>query len=159
MSWNHTDEHIDDGMAMMQVNLDDMSPEYCDYVMDLLFEAGAHDVYWIPIMMKKNRSGLMLNVLYDQKDRSKMEEILFKETTTLGVRYWPVSCHRLGRKFVEVDTPWGKVRVKEGVYQGDVVQYAPEYEECRSLAREAGIPLKKVYDQVRFNYELSQSQK
>src|SRR5690606_7937987 len=92
---------------------------------------------------------------YEQKDRSTMEDIIFKQTTTLGIRYWPVSCHRLGRRFVEVETNWGKVRVKEGVYNGEVVQYSPEYEECRSLAKEAGIPLKDVYDHVRLQYELS----
>jgi uncharacterized protein (DUF111 family) len=77
-----------------------------------------------------------------------MKEILFKETTTLGVRYYPLTVHRLERVFNKVETEWGTITVKEGILNGQVVQRAPEYEECKSLARLHDIPLKKVYERV-----------
>lgn len=151
--FNHQVEHLDENMMMIQCNLDDMNPEYTPYVTELLFEAGANDVYWTPIIMKKGRPGMMLNVLVDEKLRGKMEEIIFKETTTLGLRFWPVTCHRLARKSVQVQTRWGNVEVKTGEYQGQFVQFAPEYEQCKAIAVKHGIPLKAVYQEVRRSYE------
>lgn len=151
--FNHKEEHVDHQMIMMQCNLDDMNPEYAPYVADRLLEAGANDVYWVPIIMKKGRPGMMLNVLVEERLRSEMERIIFKETTTLGVRYWPLSCHRLARKVVKVETEWGAVDVKTGYYQGELVQYAPEFGQCQTIAKDHGIPLKQVYDAVRRSYE------
>jgi hypothetical protein len=149
MPFDHRDEHIDDGMLLLQANLDDMSPELCSYVMDLLFERGANDVYWIPIIMKKGRPGLMLNVLTDEAKLADMEEIIFAETTTLGLRYMRASVHRLGRSFQQVNTPWGPISVKAGWHRGQLVQFAPEFRECEAAAKAHGIPLKSVYDEVR----------
>ncbi len=143
---NH--EHIDDGMIKMEVNLDDMPGEWLGSVMDLLFEAGANDVFYTPIYMKKNRPGVLLQLLCAASNLDQMKEILFKETTTLGVRYYPLSVHRLERAFRHVQTKWGAVTVKEGLYNGELIQSAPEYEECKKLARENKIPLKTVYQQV-----------
>lgn len=151
--FNHETEHLDHHMLMIQCNLDDMNPEYTPYITEMLFEAGANDVYWTPIIMKKGRPGMMLNVLVDQNMRGEMERIIFKETTTLGVRYWPLTCHRLARKSVEVETEWGKVEVKTGYYQGEQVQYAPEFGQCQSIAKQYDIPLKQVYQAVRRSYE------
>lgn len=150
--FQHHEEHIDDGLILLQANIDDMNPEHCPYVMDKLFELGANDVYWIPIIMKKGRSGLMLNVLVDMERIEQVKELVFKETTTLGLRYAPVTCHRLGRALVNVVTPWGEVPVKIGYYQGKEVQYAPEFSDCRRIAHEHSIPLKHVYDTVRSLY-------
>ncbi|MEI7025019.1 nickel insertion protein [Paenibacillus sp. y28] len=149
MSFNHWDEHIDDAMLLLQANLDDMNPELCGYVGELLFEAGANDVYWVPIIMKKGRPGLMLNVLLDEGKLEAVEEVVFRETTTLGVRYMRASCHRLGREFVKVATPWGAISVKAGYHRGQLVQFAPEFKECEQAARVQGVPLKHVYDEVR----------
>lgn len=143
---NH--EHLDDQMLKMEVNLDDVSGELLGYVMDLLFEAGANDVFYTPIYMKKNRPGVLLQLLCSRKNLSRMEEILFKETTTLGVRYYPLTVHRLERVFRKVATKWGTVTVKEGIYAGQVVQRAPEFEDCKIIARIHHVPLKKVYEQV-----------
>ncbi len=143
---NH--EHIDDQMVKMEVNLDDIPGEWLGYVMDLLFEAGANDVFYTPIYMKKNRPGVLLQLLCAQKHVANIKEILFKETTTLGVRYYPLTVHRLERKFRMVTTECGPVTVKEGMYNGDVVQRAPEFEECKSIAQIHNIPLKKVYEMV-----------
>lgn len=141
-------EHIDDEMIKMEVNLDDMPGEWLGYVMDLLFEAGANDVFYTPIYMKKNRPGILLQLLSSRHKMKDMEEILFKETTTLGVRYYPLSVHRLERHFKSAETMWGSVTVKEGYFKGKLVQRAPEYEECKEIAKSQNIPLKQVYEQV-----------
>lgn len=145
----HREEHTDDGMLMIQANLDDMSPEWCGHVGELLFAAGANDVFWVPIYMKKGRPGVMLNVLIDGKRLGAMEEIIFAETTSFGLRYMNVTCHRLERRFDTVDTPWGAVRIKVGYHAGRMVEYAPEYEDCRAAAASGGVPLKRVYEEAR----------
>lgn len=123
--FSHTEEHVDKDMVKMEVNLDDISGEWLGYVMDQLFEAGANDVFYTPIYMKKNRPGVMLQVLCDQKMIIRMKEILFAETTTLGIRYYPLSVHRLARTFYHVQTEWGDVTVKQGLHNGEIVQSAP----------------------------------
>ncbi|MEK5038223.1 nickel insertion protein [Sporosarcina sp. FSL K6-3457] len=150
MAANHppNHEHIDHEMLKMEVNLDDISGEVLGYLMDLLIESGANDVYYTPIFMKKNRPGTLLQLLCSQENLEKMKEILFTETTTLGVRYYPLSVHRLERRFRTVSIEWGTVTVKEGMYEGQVIQSSPEYEECKKIAKQYNIPLKKVYEQV-----------
>jgi uncharacterized protein (DUF111 family) len=149
MGFQHREEHLDEGMLLLQANIDDMNPELCSYVGDLLFEAGANDVYWIPIIMKKGRPGIMLNVLVDERRLEHMEEVIFRETTTIGLRYLRASCHRLARSFEQVATPWGEINVKIGYHRGQMVQFAPEFKECEQAAKQFGVPLKKVYDEVR----------
>ena len=148
VSHPHNNEHIDDEMIKMEVNLDDVSGEWLGYVMDLLFDAGANDVFYTPIYMKKNRPGVLLQLLSSRHKLDKMKEILFKETTTLGVRYYPLTVHRLERKFKMIETEWGPVTVKEGYHAGDLVQRAPEYEECKEIAKQHNVPLKQVYEKV-----------
>lgn len=151
-SFNHELEHVDEQMIIMQANLDDMNPEFTSHITDMLLEKGANDVYWIPIVMKKGRPGIMLNVLTTQALLSELEHIIFTETTTLGIRYMQAACHRLGRRWVSVDTPWGAVSIKLGIYQNEVVQYAPEFSECEQLAKQNNVPLKQVYDEARKAY-------
>ncbi|TNJ64670.1 LarC family nickel insertion protein [Paenibacillus hemerocallicola] len=139
-------------MVLLQANLDDMNPEFSSYVMDRLFEAGANDVYWIPIIMKRGRPGMMLNVLAAADKLERMEAIVFAETTTLGLRYLKADVHRLGRQFAKVETEWGPITVKLGFHNGELVQMAPEFKECEAAAKRHGVPLKRVYEQVRRNY-------
>lgn len=141
-------EHIDNEMLKMEVNLDDISGEILGYLMDLLFDAGANDVYYTPIFMKKNRPGILLQLLCSQNNLDKMKQILFTETTTLGIRYYPLTVHRAERNFREISTKWGSVTIKEGIYGGQVIQSSPEYEECKKIALDQQIPLKKVYEEV-----------
>ena len=152
MTFQHKEEHVDAEMILLQANIDNMNHEFCSFVMDQLFEAGANDVYWLPIMMKKNRPGIMLNVLLDEELLPQVEEIIFRETTTLGLRYMQASCHRLGRESIAVDTEWGAIQVKLGYYGGKLVQFAPEFDDCERAAREHSVPLKAVYDEVRRVY-------
>jgi len=146
-------DHIDDQMVKVEVNLDDMPGEWLGYIMDLLFEAGANDVFYTPIYMKKNRPGILLQLLCSKRKLEEMEKILFSETTTLGVRYYPLTVHRLERTFQKVSTQWGDITVKEGYYNGQIVQRAPEYEECKTIAKKFNVPLKKVYHHVWKQYE------
>jgi uncharacterized protein (DUF111 family) len=140
--------HIDENMMKMEVNLDDIPGEWLGYVMDVLLEAGANDVYYTAIYMKKNRPGILLQLLCASKHIETMKKILFKETTTLGVRYYPLTVHRMERKFIKVETVWGPVTVKQGIQDGQILQNAPEYDECKAIAKHHHLPLKQVYEQV-----------
>jgi uncharacterized protein (DUF111 family) len=153
MKFNHGEEHVDEEMILLQANIDDMNPELCSYTADLLFAKGANDVYWIPIVMKKGRPGLMLNVLISEKLLTAAEQIIFTETTTLGIRYMQASVHRLGRRWVDVQTEWGTISIKLGIYQGGIVQYAPEFDQCEQISKQNGVPLKMVYDAARTAYQ------
>ncbi|MFC0215338.1 nickel insertion protein [Paenibacillus chartarius] len=151
--FHHPDEHLDAGMVMLQANIDDMNPEWCSYVGERLFEAGANDVFWIPIIMKKGRPGVMLNVLTAEDKLQAIEKVVFAETTTIGLRYMQVTCHRLARRFFPVETKWGTITVKAGYQDGRLTQFAPEFAECERAAREHGVPLKDVYDEVRRRFD------
>lgn len=140
--------HIDDAMFKIEVNLDDISGEILGYVMDLLIDAGANDVYYTSIYMKKNRPAILLQLLCSASKIENMKTILFKETTTLGIRYYPLTVHRMERTFRQISTKWGDVTVKEGILDGQVIKSAPEYEECKKLAEVHQVPLKAVYEEV-----------
>ena len=136
-------EHTDDEMLKIEVNLDDIPGEWLGHVMDLLFRAGATDVFYSPIYMKKNRPGVLLQLLCSKNDFDAMKEILLSETTTLGFRYYPITVQRMERRFIKVNTKWGAITVKQGIYKGEVFQQSPEYDECKSIADKYGVPLKK----------------
>jgi len=131
-------------LAMLETNIDDLNPEFYDYVMTRLFEAKALDVFLSPIQMKKNRPATLLRVLCEPVDVDPLMEILFTETSTLGVRQQSVIRHCLSRSFQTVDTSYGPVQIKiaEGI---GWTKAAPEYEDCRRLAEEKGVPLREVY--------------
>lgn len=141
-------EHIDEEMIKMEVNLDDTPGEWLGFVMDRLFEAGANDVFYTPIYMKKNRPGILLQLLCSKENIERMKRILWQETTTLGIRYFPITVHRAERQFIKVATEWGEVTVKQGIADDEVFQSSPEYEDCRQISKKHGIPLKKVYEAV-----------
>lgn len=145
---NSNFEHIDEKMIKLEVNLDDTSSEWLGFLMDKLLEAKVADVFYSPIYMKKNRPAVMLQVLCSLEQLDTIKEIIFNESTTLGIRYYPMTVHRLERHFYELDTPWGKVTIKEGKLNGVTVQQAPEYEDCRRIAEEQQLPLKKVFQYI-----------
>ncbi len=131
-------------LAMLETNIDDLNPEFYDYVMARLFEANALDVFLSSIQMKKNRPATLLRVLCEPVDVDTLMEILFTETSTLGIRQQSVTRHCLSRTFQTVDTPYGPVQVK--IAQGNNWRKAaPEYEDCRRLAEEKSVPLRDVY--------------
>lgn len=146
-----------DQVWALETNLDDISGELIGHCATLLAEAGALDVYTTSIQMKKNRPGVLLSVLCSAADLPKLEKILFRETTTLGVRRWPVSRHKLERRPHCVTTEFGEVAGKLAVLGDGGVSFSPEFEACRSIALERQIPLKDVYDLARRAYEQSVS--
>lgn len=133
-------------LLVLETNIDDLNPEFYEYVMERLFAAGARDVFLLPIQMKKNRPGVLLWVLCRTADRETLTAVIFSETSTLGVRSYPVTRAALRRAHKEVSTPYGRVRVKLAYGPGGQVHLAPEYEDCKRLARERQVPLKAVYD-------------
>jgi uncharacterized protein (TIGR00299 family) protein len=135
-----------DRVALVQTNLDDMNPEILGRVMQQALERGALDVYYTPVQMKKNRPGVLLTVLCGGAEADAFAEFLLRETTAFGVRVQLAERRKLQREFVTVNTPHGPVAVKLGKLDGQVLQAAPEYESCRRLAEQAGIPLKQVYE-------------
>ncbi len=132
-------------LSVLETNIDDLNPEIYEYVMGKLFDSGALDVYLAPIQMKKNRPATLLHVLCRPDDVPAMTAILFAETTTLGIREQTVARHALPRVIEHVDTPYGPVHVKVAELSDGTIKRAPEYEDCRRLAEEHGVPLREVY--------------
>ncbi len=134
-----------DRVWVLETNLDDLPGEVVGYATTQLLAAGALDAFVTPILMKKNRPGVMVTVLCDESQIPAMEEILFRETTTLGVRRYPVSRHKLNRKATEVQTPFGPVQGKLGWLDGRPPQFSPEYDDCARIAAAQNVPLRDVY--------------
>jgi uncharacterized protein (TIGR00299 family) protein len=135
----------EEAAVLLSTNIDDLNPELFDYVTGKLLEAGALDVWLHPIQMKKNRPGVTLNVLCHQELVGSLSEIIFTETSTLGIRVERIERKKMRRKTIEIEIPQGKVRVKLG-YLGDaIVSVAPEYEDCATLARQSGAPIKEIF--------------
>jgi hypothetical protein len=135
-------------VSVIEANIDDTSPQVLGYAMDRLLEAGALDVSLEPLLMKKNRAGTLLRVIATPESQETLAAIVFAETSTLGLRITRAERRVQARRFVEVDTPHGKVRMKVG----DSGAFAPEYDDCRRLAAEKKIPLKQVMQDATFAY-------
>jgi len=131
---------------VIETNIDDMNPEFYDYVIERLFKEGALDVYLENILMKKNRPGIKLSVISPIDKTDKLTKIIFEETTTLGVRINNKSRKVLEREIKTVKTKYGKVKVKLGKLNNKVVNIMPEYEDCKRIAKKNKIALKKIYD-------------
>ncbi len=133
-----------DTISVLEANLDDLNPQVFGYVMDRLLEEGALDVFGMPVQMKKSRPGMVLTVLCKHEDEAKLTQIVFSETTTLGVRRRDEMRQTLARRWESVGTAWGDVRIKVASMNGTITNYAPEYEDCRRIAAEYRVPLKTV---------------
>lgn len=131
-------------VAVIQTTIDDLNPQVYGYLMERLFEAGALEVFFTSIQMKKNRPGTLVTIISPNDRFDAVGEVVFRETTTIGFRYQRMDRIELGREVRRVKTPYGAVRVKVSLYQGKVVQATPEYEDCRSAALKAGAPLREV---------------
>jgi len=133
-----------DEIVEIATNIDDLNPQIYDYVSERLFAAGAYDVVLTPTIMKKGRPAITLTVLAEAARRDAIADILFSETTTIGLRYHPVSRLKLEREVKQVQTRWGPIRVKVSRRGSSVVNLSPEYEDCRRAAAEHGVALKEV---------------
>ena len=135
-------------LTVLEANLDDLNPQVFGYVMDRLLEEGALDAFGAPVQMKKNRPGTVLTVLCKAEDASRLTQLIFAETTTLGVRRREEVRQILARRWENVRTQWGEVRIKIASMNGTVTNYTPEYEDCRRIAAERHVPLKQVMQEV-----------
>ena len=134
---------------ILETNIDDMPAQHLGHVMDRAFELGALDCYFTSVQMKKNRPGVLLSVLCRAHEKEVLSRMMFTETTTLGIRMYQVSRHALERSVVRVETAYGPIDVKVAHLNGNVVNEMPEFEQCRSAARRAKVPLKTVEAAVR----------
>jgi len=135
-------------ISVLEANLDDLNPQVFGYVVDRLLAEGALDTFALPVQMKKNRPGMLLTVLAKPEDASRLTQIIFTETSTLGVRRREEQRQALARKWITVVTRWGDVRLKVASMNGTVTNYAPEYEDCRKIAAEHHVPLKSVMQEA-----------
>jgi uncharacterized protein (DUF111 family) len=139
-------------MLVIETNIDDMNPEFYDYVLDCLFAAGARDVFLSPIQMKKNRPATLLRVIAEPSKREQLAKIIFRETSTIGIRYYPVGRMILNRKLTTVKTRFGTVRVKAIEQPDGTKRAAPEYDDLKRIALTRKIPLKLIHDEVLKRY-------
>lgn len=136
-------------ISVLETNIDDMSPQIAGYLMDRLLEAGALDVYYTPVQMKKGRPAILLTILTDDALKEDILDIVFTESTSIGVRVSQVERRCLDRKLVKVKTAYGPVRVKVSMKDGKTVNIQPEFDDCRAIAEKKKIALKKVMDAAR----------
>jgi len=140
-------------IRVLEANLDDMSPQIFGYLLDKALDAGALDVFATPIQMKKSRPAMLVTILCMPEDEGKFRDMLFAETTTIGVRSQLVERYALDREFVKVSTEFGDVRVKVSRAGGRVQQVTPEFDDCRKLAEEKNVPLHEVMEQAVLRYQ------
>jgi uncharacterized protein (TIGR00299 family) protein len=138
----------DETIRVLEANLDDMNPQIYGYFLEKALAAGALDVFATPVQMKKNRPGFLITVLCAPQDEAKFEEMLFAETTTLGVRSTVAQRRILPREWVTVATQFGDVRIKVARVNGHIRQAAPEFDDCRKLAAEKNVPLQQVLEEA-----------
>jgi len=139
-------------MIQIDTNLDDLSPQTYEYIMEQLFRVGAVDVVLVPVIMKKSRPGILLSCLATEDRTDAVIEVLFQETTTLGVRLHEVRRRVLTRRFVPVTTHGGVVRMKVAEVGAGWEKAAPEYEDCKAIAQRTGHPLKTVMEEALMAY-------
>jgi len=133
-------------VTVLETALDDLNPQVIAYVTEQAMKLGALDVMCAPVQMKKNRPGTLLTLLSDRKNVPRLEELIFRETSTLGLRLREERRCSLERQHVPVITEWGSIRIKVGFWKGQEVNAAPEFEDCRQVAETHSIPVKRVLE-------------
>ncbi|HKW87278.1 MAG TPA: nickel pincer cofactor biosynthesis protein LarC [Candidatus Acidoferrales bacterium] len=146
-------ESADAPVAVIEANLDDMSPQIYGYFVERALEAGALDVFSTPVQMKKNRPGQLVTLLCEAGSRDRLIDLVFHETTTIGVRTYEVQRRTLARESVAVETPLGNIRMKISRLNGTVLNASPEYEDCQRIATQKNVPLKQVLATANFYFQ------
>ena len=139
---------------MIECNIDDMNSEFYEHIMKKLFDLGALDVFLTNIIMKKGRPAIKLSVLTEIGSIDKISNFIFSETSTIGIRYYPVSREVLDRNIIKVHTKYGPCKVKVAYRNKTAINYAPEYEDIKVLAQNNGIPIKEIYNEVIRNIDI-----
>lgn len=140
-------EGLGEGLFQIETNIDDMNPQIYPYVMEKLFEAGVRDVYYHDVVMKKGRPGILLSVLTDANVLEKALEIIYSETTTIGVRINKINRHRLEREIKEFDTSFGRIHAKI-ISRDSYVRVVPEFEDCKRIAMKMNKPVNLVFESL-----------
>jgi pyridinium-3,5-bisthiocarboxylic acid mononucleotide nickel chelatase len=140
-------------VTVIETNVDDMSPQLYGYFAECALDAGALDVFSTPAQMKKNRPGLLVTLLSEQENVARLIDLVFRETTTIGIRTHEVRRKTLDREFMPVETPFGQVRMKLSRMNGSLLNATPEYDDCRRIAADRGVPLKQVIAAASFEYQ------
>ena len=135
--------------VLIETNIDDMNPEFFPSVEKKLLKAGALDVFRTPIHMKKGRGGFELSLLCAEKDTDILSDILFRETTTIGIRIHNIERRKLDRETKKIKTRFGEAEVKLAYLKGELVNVSPELDSCEKLAKKKGLPVKKIYEEVK----------
>ena len=148
----------DSPVTVIETNLDDMSPQIYGYFAERALAAGALDVFSTPVQMKKNRPGQLVTLLSEPENVTRLIDLIFSETTTIGVRTYDVRRKTLNREFVPVETPLGSVRMKVSRMNGTILNATPEYEDCQRIAAERGVPLKQVIAAASFEFQKRREQ-
>ena len=138
---------------LIECNIDDMNPEWYEFIIEKLFQNGAQDVYLTNIIMKKTRPGTKLSVLCNDENLEVLKEIMLLETTSIGLRFFPVEKSMLDRKVISISTIYGEVRIKAAYLNNEIIHQKPEYEDCKKIARETGKPLKEIIDHISLNLQ------
>jgi len=146
-------EHWDAPIAVIEANLDDMSPQIYGYFVEQALAAGALDVFSTAVQMKKNRPGQLVTLLCEPSNLKPLIDLIFRETTTIGIRTHEVRRQTLARESVPVETPLGTIRMKISRLNGTLLNAAPEYEDCRRIATQKGLPLKQVLSTATFHFQ------
>lgn len=152
-----TKHQSSDQLVLLETNIDDVSPQVLGFVMERAFELGALDCWFTPIQMKKNRPAVMLSVLCENERRTELTDLIYRETTTLGIRVRAVERECLEREFVSVETEFGSIDVKVGKLDGKVVNVMPEYEQVRRIALEKGVAFRTVRDAALSGFNVTRS--
>jgi pyridinium-3,5-bisthiocarboxylic acid mononucleotide nickel chelatase len=134
---------------IIECNIDDMNPEFYDALMERLFAVGAHDVFFTPIIMKKSRPAVMVSVLCDVGKQKSVDEVLWLNSSTFGLRSYKVTKSMLRRETVKVKTKYGEITVKNGYLNGRIIKSKPEYEDCKRLAKENSVSIQDIYKSIR----------
>ena len=143
------DDYIRDEAVLIETNIDDINPEFYDYIVEKLFSQGVLDVFLTPIQMKKNRPAHMLSIIVYEQNLKEILEVLFSESTSLGIRIREIKRLRLTQQNFIAETKYGKIKVKVGMFKGEIKNIAPEYEDCKKIAKQHQIPLKEVYEEAK----------
>ncbi len=138
------DKFLRDSIYVMETNIDDMSPVIYETVFEKLYSAGALEVFLTPVQMKKVRPGILLTALIPKNKLKKIAEVIFRETTSFGIRYYEAKRLKLLRKIGENKGEWGRIRVNKGYIGKELVKISPEYNDCREIASKKNIPLKNI---------------
>ncbi len=147
-----TSSYDEDTSVVIETNIDDMNPQIYDYLIEKLMQQGAHDVYLAPVIMKKGRPAILVSVLTDAARTDALLDTLFRETSSIGVRIREVGRKKLIREIQEVDTLYGKVRIKLSRRGNEILTATPEYEDCRKIAAEKQVALRTVIEEIKASY-------